>query len=236
MHRTYIEFISTCDVCLIFSLRCISHLCRHAVYIALVECHIHRIWSLRVLHPPELQSDSCWMQYKLHSGQCDVYLIFKHLIYVSFLESHLLYKRDAKHGKSLAQHGKISIQAHHPTHNDDDYEERRKALRTSPERPTRPWGRSQPRTHARRSTTSSSPQFVLVARCPEKRNTERQQRNSSRIRSQERRERSPPLLPSEEPEPQPRRDSRLVGRLMGHGPPRRRRHAGPSHVDNMELR
>ena len=49
-----------------------------------------------------------------------------------------LYKRDAKHGKSLAQHGKISIQAHHPTHNDDDYEERRKALRTSPERPTRP--------------------------------------------------------------------------------------------------
>ena len=84
--------------------------------------------------------------------------------------------------------------------------------------------------------TSSSPQFVLVARCPEKRNTERQQRNSSRIRSQERRERSPPLLPSEEPEPQPRRDSRLVGRLMGHGPPRRRRHAGPSHVDNMELR
>ena len=89
MHRTYIEFISTCDVCLIFSLRCISHLCRHAVYIALVECHIHRIWSLRVLHPPELQSDSCWMQYKLHSGQCDVYLIFKHLIYVSFLESHL---------------------------------------------------------------------------------------------------------------------------------------------------
>ena len=29
------------------------------------------------------------MQYKLHSGQCDVYLIFKHLIYVSFLESHL---------------------------------------------------------------------------------------------------------------------------------------------------
>jgi hypothetical protein len=89
VHRTYIEFISTCDVCLIFSLRCISHLCRHAVYIALVECHIHRIWSLRVLHPPELQSDSCWMQYKLHSGQCDVYLIFKHLIYVSFLESHL---------------------------------------------------------------------------------------------------------------------------------------------------
>lgn len=89
MHRTYIEFISTCDVCLIFSLRCTSHLCRHAVYIALVECHIHRIWSLRVLHPPELQSDSCWMQYKLHSGQCDVYLIFKHLIYVSFLESHL---------------------------------------------------------------------------------------------------------------------------------------------------
>ena len=70
------------------------------------------------------------------------------------------------------------------------------------------------RTHARRSTTSSSPQFVLVARCPEKRNTERQQRNSSRIRSQERRERSPPLLPSEEPEPQPRRDSRLVGRLV----------------------
>jgi hypothetical protein len=49
-----------------------------------------------------------------------------------------LYKQDAKHGKSLAQHGKISIQAHHPTHNDDDYEERRKALRTSPERPTRP--------------------------------------------------------------------------------------------------
>ena len=77
MHRTYIEFISTCDVCLIFSLRCTSHLCRHAVYIALVECHIHRIWSLRVLHPPELQSDKCWMQYKLHSGQCDVYLIFK---------------------------------------------------------------------------------------------------------------------------------------------------------------
>ena len=89
MHRTYIEFISTCDVCLIFSLRCIPHLCRHAVYIALVECHIHRIWSLRVLHPPELQSDKCWMQYKLHSGQCDIYLIFKHLIYVSFLESHL---------------------------------------------------------------------------------------------------------------------------------------------------
>ena len=29
------------------------------------------------------------MQYKLHSGQCDVYLIFKHLIYVLFLESHL---------------------------------------------------------------------------------------------------------------------------------------------------
>ena len=29
------------------------------------------------------------MQYKLHSGQCDVYLIFKHRIYVSFLESHL---------------------------------------------------------------------------------------------------------------------------------------------------
>ena len=25
----------------------------------------------------------------MHSGQCDVYLIFKHLIYVSFLESHL---------------------------------------------------------------------------------------------------------------------------------------------------
>ena len=91
---------------------------------------------------------------------------------------------------------------------------------------------SHARTHARRSTTSSSPQFVLVARCPEKRNTERQQRNSSRIRSQERRERSPPLLPSEEPEPhQPRRDSRLVGRLVC-----RRRHAGPSHVDNMELR
>ena len=89
MHRTYIEFISTCDVCLIFSLRCISHLCRHAVYIALVECHIHRIWSLRVLHPPELQSDRCWMQYYLHSGQCDVYLIFKNRIYVLFLESHL---------------------------------------------------------------------------------------------------------------------------------------------------
>ena len=29
------------------------------------------------------------MQYKLHSGQCDVYIIFKHLIYVLFLESHL---------------------------------------------------------------------------------------------------------------------------------------------------
>ena len=94
---------------------------------------------------------------------------------------------------------------------------------------------SHARTHARRSTTSSSPQFVLVARCPEKRNTERQQRSSSRIWSQERRERSPPLLPSEEPEPhmepQPRRDSRLVGRLVC-----RRRHAGPTHVDNMELR
>ena len=42
------------------------------------------------------------MQYKLHSGQCDVYLIFKNLIYVSFLESHLCRIRYRYHMRRMS--------------------------------------------------------------------------------------------------------------------------------------